>query len=173
MKKYILTLVILCFIFGLGFLVPEQHQMPVVGASVNDWNAKSFWYYPWGKNRVHKGIDIFAKEGARIIAPTSGLVLFNGENKLGGNVVLLLGAKWRFHYFAHMKESHVKRFHYLLAGEQIGIVGVTGNAKGKQPHLHYSIKRMFPQFWDYSHALHQSYDRMFYLDPGKFLLNQL
>jgi murein DD-endopeptidase MepM/ murein hydrolase activator NlpD len=54
--------------FG-GFLVPEgQCKIPVVGAPSKDWNYKAFWYYPWGRSGVHKGIDIFAKEGTPVFA---------------------------------------------------------------------------------------------------------
>jgi hypothetical protein len=58
------TLLILPFtlliVITLGFLLPEKIVMPVVGATVNDWNKDTFWYEPWGSSGVHKGIDIFA-----------------------------------------------------------------------------------------------------------------
>ncbi|HIP94554.1 MAG TPA: M23 family metallopeptidase [Leucothrix sp.] len=167
MKKVI---IILSLIFGLGFLVPEDYQMPVLGATQKDWNPKSFWYYPWGRNRVHKGIDIFAKASTPIVAPTGGFILFSGENSLGGNVILMLGAKWRLHYFAHLKEIKTKRFKLVTAGQTIGIVGSTGNAKGKQPHLHYSIKSLFPRFWQYDISQRKSLERIFFIDPGRYLM---
>lgn len=168
MKKLIVSLFV---IFSLGFVVPEQNQMPVIGATAKDWNQKSFWYYPWGHNRVHKGIDIFAKSGTAIVAPTSGFVLYSGLDALGGNVVLILGAKWRLHYFAHLKERNAKRFEFVGSAEVIGMVGSTGNAKGKQPHLHYSIKSLFPYFWRYDVSKKKSFSRLFFIDPAKFLLN--
>ena len=169
MKKLILLLLV---IFATGFVLPEENQMPVVGATPKDWNQKSFWYYPWGNNRVHKGIDIFAKSGANIVSPTAGFVLYSGLDQLGGNVVLVLGAKWRFHYFAHLKESKAKRFSFVKAGQTIGLVGSTGNAKGKQPHLHYAIKSMFPRFWRYDASQRKSFERIFFIDPGIFLLKK-
>ena len=42
-----------------GLLIPERAVIPVEGATPRDWNAKSFWYEPWGISGVHKGIDIF------------------------------------------------------------------------------------------------------------------
>jgi len=169
MKKLIILSLI---IFSMGFLIPEQHQMPVVGATVKDWNSKSFWYYPWGRSVTHKGIDIFAQDGASVVAPTAGLVLFSGEVSMGGNVVYMIGPKWRFHYFAHLKAYKTKGFRLVNAGDVIGLVGSSGNAKGKSPHLHYSIKSIFPYFWQYDPKVKQSWKRMFFIDPGKFLAGE-
>lgn len=163
-------IIIVCLMmFSLGFVLPEQNQMPVKGASASDWNPQSFWYFPWGRSRVHRGLDIFAKQGTPVIAPTGGFVLFNGEIAMGGNVVYMLGPKWRFHYFAHLDKSMTKRFGFVDAGQQIGTVGTTGNAKGKPPHLHYSIRSLFPQFWQYKPQTVAAWDRMFYVNPDKFL----
>lgn len=142
--------------------------MPVLGATAKDWNPKSFWYYPWGNNRVHKGVDIFAKAGTPVIAPTSGFVLFSGKISMGGNVVYMIGPKWRFHYFAHLQKSQVQRFGFVDAGQKIGAVGSSGNAAGKPPHLHYSIKTLYPQFWKYKKRTKMAWDRMFFIDPEKF-----
>ncbi len=166
MKKLLITTLLL---FASGFIVPEQHIMPVVGATVKDWNPKSFWYYPWGKNRVHKGVDIFARKGTPVKTPTQGLILFSGTIAMGGNVVYLLGANWRFHYFAHLSTTDIKSFSWVGAGQRIGTVGATGNAKGKAPHLHYSIKSLFPRFWKYDAGGVKSWDRLFFLDPIRYL----
>ncbi len=167
-----LLLLSLLIIFAIGFIIPEDHQMPVIGASSKDWNKKSFWFYPWGHNRVHKGIDIFAKAGTKVIAPTNGLVIASGKDSLGGNIVLILGSKWRFHYFAHLQESKISPFKFVQTGETIGLIGSTGNAKGKPPHLHYSIKSLFPRFWKYDRSQKKSFERMFFIDPGRFLTGQ-
>ena len=166
MTKAILFLIL---IIGSGFVIPEQHQMPVQGATAKDWNPQSFWYYPWGRNRVHKGIDIFAKAGTPVVAPTGGFVLFTGNISMGGNVVYMIGPKWRFHYFAHLQESSV-RSGFVRVGQKIGSVGSTGNARGKAPHLHYSIKSLLPRIFKFNPKTISSWDRLFYVDPGKFLL---
>lgn len=167
MKK---TLSFLLILFLVGFIFPEQHIMPVQGATVKDWNAKSFWYYPWGNNRVHKGIDIFADQGLPVVAPTSGFILFNGQVSRGGNVVYMIGPKWRFHYFAHLLENKDKRMGFVRSGQILGFVGSSGNAKGKPPHLHYSIKSLFPRVWKYDAAAVKRWDRLFFIDPGKYLI---
>jgi murein DD-endopeptidase MepM/ murein hydrolase activator NlpD len=167
MKK---TFTLLLSLFIIGFIIPEDHRMPVKDATVNDWNSKSFWYYPWGNNRVHKGIDIFAEQGTAVTAPTDGFVLFMGENALGGNVVYMIGPKWRFHYFAHLQANNNKRFGFVSVGSVLGYVGTSGNAKGKSPHLHYSIKSIFPRLWKYDSSKVYSWNRLFYVDPSHYLI---
>lgn len=156
-------------IFLLGFLPKEDRVMPVDGAGVQDWNPKSFWFYPWGRSGVHKGIDIFAPIGTTVRATTSGIVLYSGNYGLGGKVVYMLGANWRFHYYAHLNSIEVSAFTPVSAGQVIGQVGTSGNAAGKSPHLHYTIKSAFPRFWTYRQGNRSAWRRMFFLDPGKFL----
>ena len=74
----------------LGFLVPKRVAMPVAGEGPNDWNAKSFWFEPWGRSGVHRGVDIFfAPEGRAVRAATPGVVLSRGTFAQGGNVVIV------------------------------------------------------------------------------------
>lgn len=162
--------------FGIGFLVvivlglllPQKFYNPVKGATQSDYNKDSFWYYPWGKSVTHKGVDIFAKEGTAVQPATKGLVIYSGNLKLGGNVILVLGPKWRFHYYAHLKESYVTSFEFVNSKKIIGTVGTTGNAAGKQPHLHYSIITPIPYFWKIDSS-RQGWKKMFYLNPIPYL----
>jgi hypothetical protein len=55
-----------------------SQTIPVEGATVADWNRDTFWHHPWGRSGVHKGIDIFAKEGTPVLAATGGVVLYAG-----------------------------------------------------------------------------------------------
>ena len=86
----------------LGLLLPEDIKMPVDGANQGDFNKNSFWFYPWGKSIVHKGVDIFAHKNTPIHSACEGLVVSVGQNDMGGNFVVVLGPKWRFHYYAHL-----------------------------------------------------------------------
>lgn len=101
-RKKIFLVILLITIIGL--LLPQRFRMPVENASKADYNPKTFWYYPWGKSVTHKGVDIFAKEGTNLYSSTSGLVIYSGKLNLGGNVILVLGPKWRFHYYAHLQK---------------------------------------------------------------------
>ncbi len=142
--------------------------MPVKGASVGDWNRDSFWYEPWGSSGVHKGIDIFAQKGVELVSATSGLVLFKGNLNKGGKVVLVLGPKWRFHYYAHLDSINIGSFTFVSPNKKIGTVGDSGNAMGKSAHLHYSIVSAVPYPWRFT-TESQGWKKMFFLDPGKMI----
>lgn len=162
MKKRIFILMII--FLALGLLFPARGVIPVQNATPKDWNPYSYWYYPWGKSGVHKGIDIFAKAGTPVIASTAGIVLFKGQIALGGNVVAVLGPKWRVHYYAHLQSSDVHYLEWLNRGEAIGRVGTTGNAAGKPAHLHYSVVTLIPNPAEITTET-QGWKRMFYMNP--------
>lgn len=160
--------IVIAALFILGLILPQRFSMPVDGATKADYNSKSFWYYPWGKSGTHKGVDIFAKEGTEVTSSISGLVIYTGEMGMGGNVVFVLGPKWRVHYYAHLKEIKTSAFSWASRDEVIGTVGTSGNAKGKQPHLHYSIVTLIPYIWRID-SDHQGWKKMFYLNPIDYL----
>ncbi|HMG93725.1 MAG TPA: M23 family metallopeptidase [Chryseolinea sp.] len=166
-KRKLFALGIL-LILTLGLIIPQDLTNPVENADEKSYNAKSFWYHPWGKSGTHKGVDIFAKEGTNVNSSTGGLVIFRGEIKIGGNVVLIIGPKWRLHYYAHLKDIDTGLLSWTRKGERIGTVGTTGNAKGKPPHLHYSIATLIPYPWRIEFGK-QGWKKMFYLNPIAYL----
>ena len=98
----------------------------------------------WGgarsEGRTHEGIDIFAKRGTPIHATTHGIVQRVGQDRLGGNVVVIAGPGGAGHYYAHLEEfADIHKGDWVDAGEVIGYVGDSGNAKGTPPHVHYGI----------------------------------
>ena len=166
--KYIkpIALISLFILLVFIYLPDEGNIMPVKNATSKDWNPKSFWYYPWGQSVTHKGVDIFAKEGTQVLSRTRGLVVFSGNNGRGGKSVIVLSNKYRLHYYAHLKSIHAHNYRYIVAGDKIGEVGNTGNAKGKPAHLHYSIFRLIPQPFDWDIHTPQGWKKMFYLNPA-------
>lgn len=156
----------LLIILVLGLCIPEHGMIPVQNATSKDWNANSFWYAPWGKSGVHKGIDIFAKKGTPVLSSTTGLVVFTGNIAMGGNVVAVLGPKWRIYYYAHLDRIDTAMLDWSLRGEKIGAVGSTGNAAGKPAHLHYSVISLIAYPWQIS-AQTQGWKRMFYMNPAE------
>ncbi len=52
-------------------VLPEWPRIPVEGASARDWNPRTFWFEPWGRSGVHKGIDIFARSGTPYVPPAT------------------------------------------------------------------------------------------------------
>jgi peptidoglycan LD-endopeptidase LytH len=158
-----------------GFLIPEAARIPVDGATRKDWNPKSFWFEPWGQSGVHKGIDIFAAQGTPVVSAVPGVVIsgvpgvviYRGQLGIGGNVVAVLGPKWRVHYHAHLAEtSHQPLF--VMPGQPIGAVGTSGNAAGKPPHLHYAVLSVIPLPWRFSTAT-QGWKRIFFLNPAEVI----
>ena len=156
-------------IFGIGFIFPENRVIPVQGASSNDWNKDSFWYEPWGTSGAHKGIDIFDKKDTPLLATTNLLILYKAIKK-GGNIIIGLGPKWRVHYYAHLEKVNSDVSFLVKAGNVIGTVGDSGNAQGKQPHLHYSIVTLLPYVWRIDSST-QGYKKALFLNPVTYLKN--
>lgn len=96
------------------------------------------------------------------------MVLFRGEIAQGGQVVVVLGPKWRIHYYAHLQSIDAYPGQPLLSGSVLGTVGDTGNARGKPAHLHYSILSLLPLPWRADEST-QGWKKMFYLDPNQLL----
>jgi peptidoglycan LD-endopeptidase LytH len=162
------TLLILLAILIIGFLLPQTFKMPVQGATIKSYAQNSYWFYPWGKSVTHKGVDIFAKKGTPVHAATPGIVVFKGQIKRGGNVVLVLGPKWRLHYYAHLDSITTGTLSFVSTNTKIGTVGTTGNAAGKPPHLHYTIRTIIPFPWQIDKS-HHGWKKMFYLNPISYL----
>jgi peptidoglycan LD-endopeptidase LytH len=163
-KRRIILLVLLALMMG-GLLLPQPRTMPVVGADRNSFAHDSFWFYPWGRSGTHKGIDIFAAKGTPVQAAAAGVVIYEGPKEVGGNIVLVLGPKWRLFYYAHLDTIAVERGAIVARGEQLGTVGNSGNAAGKPPHLHYAIFTLLPYPWRID-GDHQGWKKAFYLDPS-------
>jgi murein DD-endopeptidase MepM/ murein hydrolase activator NlpD len=90
--------------------------------------------------RAHEGIDIFARAATRVLAAIDGWIGPSTTNQLGGNVVWLWSPSRRLRlYYAHLQSQAVSPGARVRAGEVIGYVGSTGNARGGPPHLHFGV----------------------------------
>lgn len=169
MKRILLrTISVIAAIVVIGMLLPQNLKMPVVGASNNDYNHETFWYEGWGTSIVHKGVDVFAKKGTRINSATCGIVLMTAERSKGGKFVVILGPKWRLHYYAHLDEIRTSPFSFVTQDTEIGTVGNTGNAITTPAHLHYGIGTLIPYLWRIDSAP-LGWQKMFYLNPIDYL----
>lgn len=164
-KRFLRYLMLLLLI---GLLIPQNLKMPVKGASSKDYHPKSFWYYPWGRSVTHKGVDIFAKKGTIVNSSTKGIVIYAGQIDSGGKFVLILGPKWRLHYYAHLNCINTKYFTYVNQASNIGEVGNSGNAANKAPHLHYAVITLIPYLWRIDKSK-QGWKKAFYLNPITYL----
>lgn len=166
MRRVLLALVLL---ISAGYLYPEHFVRPVAGMDAGSFHHKSFWYYPWGASVRHKGVDIFAPSGTPVRASTIGIVLYCGRHKRGGNMVLVLGPRWRVHHYLHLDTIAASPYHFVRRGTVLGTVGNTGNAVGKPSHLHYAITTPIPYLWQADTGI-QGWKKIWYIDPTPRLL---
>lgn len=90
----------------------------------------------WGK--LHKGIDIGAPTGAKIIASNEGKITTSAFNSSYGNYVIVNHGGGYMTVYAHMSKRLVSVGQYVAKGQTIGLVGSTGHSTG--PHLHFEIR---------------------------------
>jgi murein DD-endopeptidase MepM/ murein hydrolase activator NlpD len=93
-----------------------------------------------GGARRHEGIDIFAKKRTPAVASADGRVTRVEENNLGGKVVFLRpeGKDYNL-YYAHLDTQSVSAGQQVRAGDVVGLIGNTGNARTTPAHLHFGI----------------------------------
>ncbi|MDB5747323.1 MAG: peptidase [Massilia sp.] len=120
--------------------MPAAQSVPVPVRGVAPRALVDTWGGARGGGRRHEGIDIFAKRGTAVISATEGIVMRVGSNRLGGQVVWVLGPGGQRHYYAHLDSyAAIENGQRVRPGTILGYVGTSGNAAGTPPHLHYGI----------------------------------
>lgn len=90
------------------------------------------------KYSFHKGIDIAAPKGTKVVASASGTVVTSSFMNNGyGNCVIIEHANQVKTLYAHLEKRLVTVGDTVTKGQHIGTVGATGRATG--PHLHYEV----------------------------------
>lgn len=88
---------------------------------------------------THQGLDIRGRRGQRIVAAAAGRVLQAGRvGRYGKTVVIDHGNSLATRY-AHASQLLVKAGDRVQRGQEIAVVGDTGNARGI--HLHFEVLR--------------------------------
>ena len=97
-----------------------------------------------GGTRAHEALDIMAARGTPVLSASNGRVLKLFNSKPGGLMVYAVDSTERY----ILKYGHLDAYAPGLAdgqplkrGQQIGIVGTTGNAPPGAPHLHFAMAR--------------------------------
>ena len=89
----------------------------------------------------HHGEDIFAPDGAPLLAVADGTIHTVGFQRLGGYRLWLRDELGNQFYYAHLSAYTPLAIEgrSVEAGDVIGFVGDTGDAEGGSPHLHFEI----------------------------------
>ncbi len=88
--------------------------------------------------RRHDGIDIGAPRSTPIRASAKGKVLYVGQQRGYGNLVIIRHEKNYITVYAHNSKNLVKEGQEVKQGQVIAEVGQTGRATG--PHVHFEIR---------------------------------
>jgi murein DD-endopeptidase MepM/ murein hydrolase activator NlpD len=93
--------------------------------------------------KFHRGIDLAAPEGMKVVAALPGRVISAGYESGYGNTVLIEhegGIKTRY---GHLASINVRQGDMVTSENALGTVGSTGRSTG--PHLHFEVIRMGKQ----------------------------
>jgi murein DD-endopeptidase MepM/ murein hydrolase activator NlpD len=137
-------------------LRPEDHfyfMRPIPSGQVN-WPLASYRYgnIYFAEGAVHTGVDLDAADGTPVLAAGPGKVVWVGfglsrfQTDPSDPYGLAISIRHDFGYngqvlytvYAHLQKANVWVGQRVKAGEEIGLVGRTGNADG--PHLHFEVR---------------------------------
>lgn len=92
-----------------------------------------------GASSNHKGIDIGASSGAKVIAAASGQVVIATYSASAGNYVMISHGSSVYTVYMHLSSIAVSEGQEVPQGQTIGAVGSTGYSTG--PHLHFGVRK--------------------------------
>ncbi|MFW6198437.1 MAG: M23 family metallopeptidase, partial [Acidobacteriota bacterium] len=125
--------------YELTILADASLQFPVQGLDTSAIQS-AFGAPRDAGRRSHHGVDIFAERNTPVLAAADALVRRVGETPVGGRVVWLYDRERSLHlYYAHLESHEVEERQEVAAGEIVGRVGNSGNARTTPPHLHFGI----------------------------------
>lgn len=88
--------------------------------------------------KLHTGIDIGAASGTKVLAANGGTVIKAGWNNSYGNVVMIDHGGGIVTLYAHNSKLLVSTGDVVAKGQNIALVGSTGNSTG--PHIHFEVR---------------------------------
>ncbi len=113
-------------------IVTRLDSCPVAGTS----DFADSWGDARSSGRRHEGVDMEADGGTPVVAVRDGAAEFKRSN-LGGNAIWLTTSSGERFYYAHL-DAWEGESRQVRAGDVIGYVGQTGNARGD--HLHFETR---------------------------------
>ncbi len=88
-----------------------------------------------GKKENHKGIDLVGVENTAVYAVSDGVVRTGIQANGAGNYVVVTVPDGRRVYYMHLKSFSVKNGQSVRKGDELGMMGNTGNSFGAHTHL--------------------------------------
>ncbi|MBS1956013.1 MAG: peptidoglycan DD-metalloendopeptidase family protein [Cyanobacteria bacterium SZAS-4] len=121
-----------------------QRTDPMKGIEVGGYAFPVVGYtgatVPLHHGSSHGGSDLFAPRGTPVVAFKGGTVEYVGNDPIGGNNVMIRQDDGKEAYYAHLDQTPlVRNGQRVETGQQLGVVGDTGNAKGTGTHLHFGV----------------------------------
>lgn len=102
------------------------------------YDLKSSYGERWGK--LHTGVDMVAPEGTPYVAIHDGTVTKAGWFGGYGYAVIVRHADGSEAIYGHSSALSVQEGQQVKAGDQLGLVGMTGHAYGSHLHLELHVK---------------------------------
>ena len=131
--------------YELTIRVGARWIFPVAGAGEEDIGGV-FGDPRDGGRRQHHGVDIFKPRGTPVVAAADGVVSSVDTTEIGGRVVWLRESRGGHSlYYAHLETPLVEDGQRVQAGDTVGLIGNTGNARTTPPHLHFGAYRRGPR----------------------------
>jgi len=120
----------------------ENARQSGIYSCIMDRRVVSFrdtWGAPRSGGRRHQGTDVMAPFNVPVYAFTSGVILRRSNSRLGGIGLYLRGDDGATYFYAHLNgyTENAIAGRRVVAGEQIGFNGFTGNASRSAPHVHF------------------------------------
>jgi murein DD-endopeptidase MepM/ murein hydrolase activator NlpD len=141
---------------------PTVHPPLTAGGYVFPVYGPVSWTDTFGAPRAdvsyHHGDDIFAQLGAPLLAVADGTLFSVGWNDIGGLRLWLRDGAGNEFYYAHLSALSTTAVNGAVvhAGDVIGFIGNTGDARGTPYHLHFEIHPVSRLYLGYDGAVNPS-----------------
>ncbi|KUG03408.1 membrane protein [hydrocarbon metagenome] len=94
--------------------------------------------FGWRTSGFHHGVDIAGDVGDPIKAAAAGKVAFVGNQAVYGKTVVIEHPDGKETVYAHCQKMLVNKNEYVVKGQTIATIGMTGRTTG--PHVHFEVK---------------------------------
>ncbi len=105
------------------------------------WPVRGVLYAKFGRKGKdgHDGIDLAAPAGSPVKTAGPGTVLFSGDQRGYGLIVLVEHDEHLITLYAHNRDLRVKTGQKVREGQVVATVGDSGKTSG--PHLHFEVRK--------------------------------